>query len=114
MYSEIREQAKQAEVRRVMESETNRAMGALCGSSERQPEIIAALNSLESAVARYENIAAKLHSRLSAVTNPFNTPCEAIENASYQTDLGNRINAIRCQVRDITDGLENLLERIEL
>jgi len=83
----------------------------------RDTEVQRALSDLHSVIQRYDHVVGRLSSRLNSVVIPC-TPAVACQedkvSQGYQTDLGNTINSMRCQARDITDNLESLLDRIEL
>ena len=80
------------------------------------PEVARALSELRCVFDRYENLAGRFHDRLSCVTAPSNPQTTSGENkeGGYCTTLASEIDAIRRNFRDITNGLEDMYERIEL
>jgi hypothetical protein len=84
---------------------------------ERITEVNRSLSELRQVIERYDNVVTRLSARLSPVVIPAPPVCTGEANkvpVGYQTDLANSINGLRVLARDITDGLESLLKRIEL
>lgn len=78
-------------------------------------EVERAMNDLDRIVERYGMLVGILHDRLSTVTTPSApTECNREKESGYCTSLASAINSIHCKLRDITDNLENLSNRIEL
>ena len=88
----------------------------ICAVPDRDtPEVVRAMNDLQCVIDRYDNLVGKLHDRLNCVTTPAPPMCQdANKESGYCTSLASDINRFRCKLRDITDGLEGLYERIEL
>ncbi len=79
------------------------------------PETARALNDLRAVVDRYDHLVGRLHDRLSCVVAPSSPVCaDEKEGIGYQTGLASDINGLRCKLRDVTNSLESLYERIEL
>lgn len=79
------------------------------------PEVARAMNDLHCVVERYDHLVGRLHDRLGCVTTPAPPMCTGPgEEIGYCTSLASAINEARCKIRDITDSLEELYERIEL
>lgn len=89
---------------------------AVCaGQSQRdKPEIHAALDNLREVVQRYDCLVGRLSDRLNCVTTAAPPMPTGKEERGYQTKLASEINEVRCQIRNITDGLESLCDRLEL
>ena len=108
-----------------MYEKENRAAAAMIGrttslgpgsSPERDtPEVMRAINDLRCVVERYDHLVGRLHDRLNCVVTPAPPACsEQCKESGYSTALASSINEARCKLRDITDNLESLYERIEL
>jgi len=79
------------------------------------PEVARAMNDLSCVVERYDHLVGRLHDRLNCVATPAPPMCsDTNKEIGYCTDLANAINGLRCKLRDITNSLEGLYERIEL
>lgn len=79
------------------------------------PEVLKAMNDLRCVIDRYDNLVNRLADRLSCVTvpsPPANEPQE--KEGGYRTGLASAISEERRKLRDITNILESLYERIEL
>lgn len=79
-----------------------------------RPEVAQALDDLRSVVERYDGLVGRLSSKLGCVTVPAPPVGSDHAEKGYQTELANIINQSRCMLRDITDNLESLYQRIEL
>ena len=80
-----------------------------------QREVPRALEELNQVVSRYDELVGRLSTKLETVITP--APPIASDNkeqSDYGTKLSAEINLTRCRLRDITDGLESLIQRIEL
>ena len=80
----------------------------------RRPEVSQAIDDLKSVVERYDSIVGRLSGKLGCVLVPSAPVGQGQAEKGYQTDLANIINQQRCMIRDITDNLESILQRIEL
>lgn len=91
-------------------------LGGKCCAPERDtPEVARAMNDLRCVVERYDHLVGRLHDRLNCVTTPAPPMCSDMNKESgYCTGLASAINEARCKLRDITNSLESLYERIEL
>jgi|GEM_PF-4472696 hypothetical protein len=79
------------------------------------PEVARAMNDLRNIVERYDNLVGRLHDRLNCVVTPAPPICtDQNKESGYCTGLASAINEARCKLRDITNCLESLYERIEL
>ena len=75
-----------------------------------------ALDDLRNVVERYDCLVGRLSDKLNPITMPATPQMEndqSVEKA-YQTGLASQINQLRCQLRNVTDNLESLYERIQL
>ena len=77
-------------------------------------EIARAFDDLHNVVERYDCLVGRLSDKLNCVVTSAPPICTGKEEQGYQTGLANAINETRCKLRDITDCLESLYERIEL
>ena len=91
-------------------------LGGQCSAPERDtPEVARAMNDLRCVVERYDHLVGRLHDRLNCVVTPAPPACSDMSKESgYCTGLASAINEARCKLRDITNSLELLYERIEL
>ena len=81
----------------------------------RPPEVADALEGLRMVIQRYDALVGRLGGRLHQVLRPTEpTVADRCADRGYQTDLANEINGLRCLARDITDGLESIIERVEV
>lgn len=89
---------------------------AVCaGQSQKdKPEVLAALDSLRDVVQRYDCLVGRMSDRLNCVVTAAPPIPTGKEERGYQTKLASEINEVRCQIRNITDALESLCDRIEL
>jgi hypothetical protein len=79
------------------------------------PEVTRAINDLRCVVDRYDHLVGRMHDRLDCVTTPAPPMCSnEAKESGYCTGLASAINEVRCKLRDITNSLESLYERIEL
>lgn len=90
--------------------------GCSLASPERDiPEVARAMNDLRRVIERYDHLVGRLHDRLSCVATPAPAECsDHDKEIEYCTGLANAINEARCKLRDVTNSLESLYERIEL
>jgi hypothetical protein len=82
----------------------------------RDTEISRVMNELQSVVGRYDFLVGRLHDRLACVST-LGASTNSIDKAkepAYFTELASSIDSVRLRLRDITDNLEGLYERIEL
>lgn len=94
---------------------TSNISGTCCEPERDTPEVARAINDLRCVVERYDHLVGKLHDRLNCVTTPAPPMCSDMNKESgYCTGLASAINETRCKLRDITNSLESLYERIEL
>ena len=91
-------------------------MNILSTSPERGiPEVSRAIDDLRNVVERFDNLVYRLVDRLVCVTSsspPMGEPQQ--KEDGYQTGLASAIDEERRKLRDITNILESLYERIEL
>ena len=92
----------------------NQEKNVMC-AVERTSEVECVLSELSRVVQRYDHLMSQLHSRLASVVRA-ELPSPTVENKQiiFQTDLANRINDLQNHANGVTDGLESLLERLEL
>lgn len=86
----------------------------LCPPVSDVREVERVVNQLSCAIDRYENLAAKLSIRLDCVVSPVPPICEQTETTGYCTSLAATIDCSTRRLRNITNDLESLYERIEL
>jgi hypothetical protein len=79
-----------------------------------KPEIHRVVDDLRNVVERYDCLVGRLADKLSCVTISAPPQCSDKAEPGYQTGLANALNEIRCKLRNITDSLESIHERIEL
>lgn len=90
---------------------------AMVGNSceaKRESEVKMALHTLRNAVERYDCLVAKLGSKIDSVLLPAAPACSDAQGPGFQTSLASEINHAVCQLRNINDNLESMVERIEL
>jgi len=85
-----------------------------CCEERDKPEIHRVVDDIRNVIERYECLVGRMADKLSCVTVSAPPQCSAKEEVGYQTGLANALNEIRCKMRNITDGLESIYERIEL
>lgn len=90
--------------------------GGCCVEPERNtPEVMKAMSDLRCVVELYDLLVGRLHDRLKCVVAPAPKTCSDVSKESgYCTELASAINDTSCKLRDITNRLESLYERIEL
>lgn len=87
----------------------------LVASGRDTPEVVRAMNNLNSAVERYDNLVHRLQDKISCVTTCPPPQGEVLnKEIGYQTELANSMDLVFRRLRDITNNLESLYERIEL
>ena len=79
-----------------------------------RPEIARALDDLRNVVDRYDCLVGRISDKLNPVVTPAPPIGDGKEEIGYRTGLASAINETRCKLRNITDCLESLYERIEL
>lgn len=86
----------------------------LCPPVSDAREVERVVNQLSCAIDRYENLAAMLSIRLACVVSPAVSTCGQTETVGYCTSLAATIDCSTRRLRNITNDLESLYERIEL
>lgn len=83
---------------------------------QRTSEINSAIEELRQAINRYENLVHRFTDRINAVVTPAPPECTTSgkEQRGQSTQLGMCLDGLHCQLRDITNDLESLYDRIEL
>lgn len=90
---------------------------SLSGSGEVRTagEIYDAVSRLQAVIARCEDVTAQLRSRLSPVLLPEYPEISGDnKDSELQSELGQQINGLRIRLRDITNRLELLADRVAL
>lgn len=93
-----------------------RASNECCGTEPRDiREVERSLSELQHTIERYDNLTHRLSERLESVVSPSPPSCvDSSKEPGYCTGLASSIDDCRRKLRDITNILESLYERIEL
>lgn len=97
-------------------AEIRRASNECCDTAPRdRREVERSLSELQHVVERYDNLVHRLSDRLDSVVSSAPPSCvDSAKEPGYCTGLASSIDDCRRKLRDITNILESLYERIEL
>ena len=88
--------------------------GVICSPPRDAREVERAVNDLQSEIDRYDNVASRLRGRLECITAPASPECCGVGSVDYSTILASTLGSAFVRLRNITNDLELLYERIEL
>lgn len=85
-----------------------------CESARDIPEVRRALGNIDAVICRYDHLVGRLADRLSCITAPIPPAVNDAKEPSYQTSLANELDVLQIRLRDITNDLESIYERLEI
>ena len=94
--------------------ESERCIAKQCEPVRDTPEIQYVISSIDDVICRYNNVVERLSNRLSCITTAPSPNGNTKSESTFKTSLANDLDNLRSRLRDITNELESIYDRLEI